>query len=158
MSTSVYWSNALSLIMILTELQVNERLVHTESSYLICPVVWLTTGAPLLILQPASSTPCGFSAFCSSIFHSRPVHSLILSSHCFLCLPLCLPPCRIVLASPDDHVMCLYHFSLRLFTEVRRSQHHKTKQHLIQNPAIYFISAKLLGPFLTSKPTLLSEN
>ena len=27
-----------------------------------------------------------FSAFRSMIFHSRPVHSLILSSHCFLCL------------------------------------------------------------------------
>ena len=28
-----------------------------------------------------------FSAFHSSIFHSRPVHSLMLSSHHFLCLP-----------------------------------------------------------------------
>ena len=26
------------------------------------------------------------------IFNSRPVHSLMLSSHCFLCLPLHLPP------------------------------------------------------------------
>ena len=33
-----------------------------------------------------------FLAFRSSIFHSRPVHSLILSSHRFLCLPLRLPP------------------------------------------------------------------
>ena len=33
-----------------------------------------------------------FSAFRSSIFHSRPVHSLMLSSHRFLCLPLRLPP------------------------------------------------------------------
>ena len=33
-----------------------------------------------------------FSAFHSMIFHSRPVHSLMLSSHCFLCLPLRLPP------------------------------------------------------------------
>ena len=44
-----------------------------------------------------------FSAF-RSIFHSRPVHSLMLSSNRFLCLPLRLPsctvPCRIVLASP----------------------------------------------------------
>ena len=60
-----------------------------------------------------------FLGFRSMIFHSRPVHSLMLSSHCFFCLPLCLPPwtvpCRIVLASPDDHVTCLYHFSLCLF-------------------------------------------
>ena len=68
-----------------------------------------------------------FSAFRSMIFHSRPFHSLMLSSHRFLCLPLRLPPCtvpcRTVLASPDDHVTCLYHFSLRLFTEVRRSSY-----------------------------------
>ena len=68
-----------------------------------------------------------FSAFRSMMFHSRPVHSLMLSSHRFLCLPLCLPPwtvpCRIVLASPDDSVMCPYHFSLRLFTTVRRSSY-----------------------------------
>ena len=41
----------------------------------------------------------------------------MLSSHRFLC------PCRIVLASPDDCVTCLYHFSLRLFTEFRRSSY-----------------------------------
>ena len=68
-----------------------------------------------------------FSAFRSMIFHSVPVHSLMLSSHRFLCLPLRLPlwtvPCRIVLASPDDHVTCPYHFSLHLFTEVRRSSY-----------------------------------
>ena len=61
-----------------------------------------------------------FSAFRSVMFHGRPVHSLMLSSHRFLCLPLRLPPwtfpCRIVLASPDDRVTCPYHFSLRLFT------------------------------------------
>ena len=33
-----------------------------------------------------------FSAFRSMIFHSKPVHSLMLSSHRFLCLPLRLPP------------------------------------------------------------------
>ena len=59
------------------------------------------------------------------LFQSKPVHSLMLSSHRFLCQPLRLPPCtvpcRIVFASPDDLVTCPYHFSLRLFTEVRRS-------------------------------------
>ena len=63
------------------------------------------------------------------IFHARPVHSLMLSSHRFLCLPLRLPlwtvPCRIVLANLDDRVTCPYHFTLRLFffTEVRRSSY-----------------------------------
>ena len=68
-----------------------------------------------------------FSAFRSMMFHSRPGHSLMLSSHRFLCLPLRLPPgtvpCRIVLASLDNRVTCPYHFSLRLFTEVRRSSY-----------------------------------
>ena len=62
-----------------------------------------------------------FSA--SVVWCSIQGHSLMLSSHRFLCLPLhLLPwtvPCRIVLASPDDHVTCPYHFSLRLFTVVR---------------------------------------
>ena len=53
------------------------------------------------------------------------VHTLMLSSHRFLCLPLRLPPwtvpCKIVLASPDDRMACPYHFSLRLFTAVRSS-------------------------------------
>ena len=33
-----------------------------------------------------------FSAFRGMVFHSRPVHSLMLFSHRFLCLPLHLPP------------------------------------------------------------------
>ena len=67
-----------------------------------------------------------FSAFRSMLFLSRPIHSSV-HSHRFLCLPLRLPlctvPCRIVLASPDDLVTCPYHFSLCLFTEVRRSSY-----------------------------------
>ena len=46
-----------------------------------------------------------FSAFRSMIFLSRPVHSLMLSSHRFFCLLLRLPPwtvpCRTVLAILD---------------------------------------------------------
>ena len=47
----------------------------------------------------------------------RPVHSRMLSSHLFLCLPLslspCNVPCKIVLARPFDLTTCPYHFSLR---------------------------------------------
>ena len=82
---------------------------------------WDTTGDFTINFLHSSR----FSAFRSMMLNSRPVHSLMLSSHRFLCLPLRLPscpvPCRIVLASPDDRVTCSYHFSLRLFTEVRRS-------------------------------------
>ena len=68
------------------------------------PVVWLTTNFPY------SSR---FSAFCRMLFHSRAVHSLMSSSHRFLCLPLGLRPytanvpCRIVLASPSASVCLL---------------------------------------------------
>ena len=68
-----------------------------------------------------------FSSLRSTMFHSKPVHSLMFSSHRFFCLPLRLPPCtvpcRIVLASVDDRVTCPYHFSLCLFIEVRRSSY-----------------------------------
>ena len=53
-----------------------------------------------------------------------PVHSLMLSSHLFFCLPLFLAPftvpCRIVFAMPEDLEMWPYHVSFRFFTMVRR--------------------------------------
>ena len=53
-----------------------------------------------------------------------PVYSLMWSSHFFFCLPCLLPPftvpCKMVLARHDERETCLYHFSLRLFTMVKR--------------------------------------
>ena len=64
------------------------------------------------------------SVFLMAVPSVMPVHSGMLSSHLFFCLPLlrppCIVPCRIVLASPEDLVMYPYHFSLRLFTVVKR--------------------------------------
>ena len=69
-----------------------------------------------------------FSLFSTALWdlvNSMPVHSLMLSSHLFLCLPcLLLPftvPCKTVFARPDQQETCPYHCSLRLFTIVRRS-------------------------------------
>ena len=66
-----------------------------------------------------------FSTALWDLANSRPVHSLMLSSHLFSCLP-CLPPhftvpCKMVLARPDEQETCPYHFSLCLFTIVRSS-------------------------------------
>ena len=69
-----------------------------------------------------------FSLFSTALWdlpNSRPVHSLMLSSHFFLCPPCLLPPftvpCKIVLARPDERETLPYHCSLRLFTMVRKS-------------------------------------
>ena len=69
-----------------------------------------------------------FSLFSTALWdlaNSRPVHTLMLSSHLFLCLPCLLPPftvpCKMVLARPDERKTWPYHCSLRLFTIVRRS-------------------------------------
>ena len=47
-----------------------------------------------------------FSAALWDLANSRPVHSLMLSSHLFLCPPCLLPPftvpCKMVLAGPDE--------------------------------------------------------
>ena len=55
----------------------------------------------------------------------NPIHSLMLSSHLFFCLPLLLAPftvsCRIVFAMPEDLEMWPYHLSFHFFTMVRRS-------------------------------------
>ena len=57
--------------------------------------------------------------------NSRPVQSLMLSSHLFLRLPCLFPPftvpCEMVLARPDERETWQYHCSLRLFTMVRSS-------------------------------------
>ena len=56
---------------------------------------------------------------------SIPIHSLMLSSHLFFCLPLLLAPftvpCKIVFAMHEDLEMWPYHLSFRFFTKVRRS-------------------------------------
>ena len=65
-----------------------------------------------------------FSTALLELANSRPVYSLKLSSHIFICLPCPLPlstvPCKMVLARSDKRETCPYHFSLRLFTMVRR--------------------------------------
>ena len=69
-----------------------------------------------------------FSLFSTALWdlaNSRPVHSLMLSSHLFLCLPRLLPPftvpCKMLLTRPDERETRPYHCSVRLFTMVRRS-------------------------------------
>ena len=54
-----------------------------------------------------------FSLFSTALWdlaNSRPVHSLILSSHLFFCLPCLLPPftvpCKMVLARPGERETC----------------------------------------------------
>ena len=86
------------------------------------PIVWLTAGASLEILQPSFSTLQ--SSQLSAVWYSFQGQSVFDIAFPSFSLPLRLPPwtvpCRTVLASPDDCVMCLYYLSLRLFAEVRR--------------------------------------
>ena len=64
-----------------------------------------------------------FSAALVELPKSIPVHSLILSSHLFFCLPL-FPftvPCRIVFAKPEDLGTWPNHLSFHFLTRVRSS-------------------------------------
>ena len=75
------------------------------SSHLIYPLTARVVGAPQMISQPVSSI--FFPVLhCHHLANSRPVHSPMLSSHHFLCLPCLLPlfivPCKMVLARPVD--------------------------------------------------------
>ena len=62
-----------------------------------------------------------FSAALVELAKSIPVHSLILSSHLFFCLPLFLfpftVPCRIVFAKPEDLETWPNHLSFRFFDQ-----------------------------------------
>ena len=66
-----------------------------------------------------------FSAALVELAKSIPVHSLILSSDLFFCLPLFLfpftVPCRIVFAKPEDLETWPNHLSFRFLTRVRSS-------------------------------------
>ena len=66
-----------------------------------------------------------FSAALVELAKSIPVHSLILSSHLFVCLPLFLfpftMPCRIVFAKPEDLETWPNYLSFHFLTRVRSS-------------------------------------
>ena len=68
-----------------------------------------------------------FSAALTELAKSIPVHSLILSSHLFFCLPLFLfpftVPCTIVFAKPEDLETWPNHLSFRFLTRVRSSSY-----------------------------------
>ena len=61
-----------------------------------------------------------FSAFQRASANPNPVHSDILSSHLFFCLPFLVPPCTMS-CTIIDLVMCPYHLNLCFLTVVRRS-------------------------------------
>ena len=94
-------------------------------SSLIYPFTARVVGAPQIVSKPVSSIFLLFSTGLWDFANSRPVHSLMLSSHLFFCLPCLFPPftvpCKMVLARPDERETWPYHCSLRLFTTVRRS-------------------------------------
>ena len=88
------------------------------------PLTAGVVGAPQMTSQPVCSIFFLFSSALWDLANSRPVHSLMLSSLLFCCLPCLLPPftvpCKMVLATLDERETCPYHLSLRLFTMVRR--------------------------------------
>ena len=65
-----------------------------------------------------------FSTALLDLENTRPVHFL-MSSHLFFCLSCFLQPFtvprKMALARSDERETCPYHFSLRLFTMVRKS-------------------------------------
>ena len=67
-----------------------------------------------------------FSTALCDLANSWPVHSLMLSSHLFLCLHCLLPhsiaPWKMVLARPDERETCLYHLILFEFASFYDSQ------------------------------------
>ena len=86
------------------------RLIGVWFSHL-SPLTSEVVGAPQMTLQQYLSTlPC-----LPLPSNPNPVHSLMLSSHLFFCLPLLLAPftvpCRIVFAMPEDLEMWPYHLS-----------------------------------------------
>ena len=89
------------------------------------PVVSVDRWSTIDDLATSSLHSSRLSTFLMAVLSVNHVHSGMLSSHLFFCLPRLLPPwtvpCLMVLTSPDDLVMWPYHLSLRCLTVVRRS-------------------------------------
>ena len=97
------------------------KLTPSSSSSLNGGTRWSTT-------DDFTTTLLHFSLFSTALWdlaYSRPVHSLMLSSHLFLCLPRLHPPftvpCKMVLARPNEREIWPYHCSLCLSTMVKWS-------------------------------------
>ena len=60
---------------------------HFSSHHLIYPLTARVVGAPQMISRPVFSIFSLFSTALWDLPNSRPVHSLMFSSHLFLCLP-----------------------------------------------------------------------
>ena len=92
-----------------------------------------------------------FSAALVELAKSIPVHSLILSSHLFFCLPLFLfpftVPCRIVFAKPKDLETWPNHLSFRFFTRVRSSSKHTILILLNAPGTLHFVKVGVKGWF-----------
>ena len=91
-----------------------------------CPLTARIVG-PLQV-HDFTTTSLHFSLFSTALWdlaNSRPVHSLVMSSHLFFCLHRLLPsfiiPCKTVLARPNERQTYPCQCSLRLFTMVRKS-------------------------------------
>ena len=111
---------------VLTQTHIKKNTHQTQYFWrtiiIIHPLNTRVVGAPQMISQPVSSIfPCS-PLPSEDLANSRPVHSLMLSSHLFLCLPCLFPPftvpCKMVLARPDARETWPYHCSLHLFTNV----------------------------------------
>ena len=83
-----------------------------------CKCPWGTT-------DDFATSSLHFSLFSTALWdlaNSRPGHSLMLSSHLFLCLPCLLPPLtvpwKMVLVRPHERETWPYHCSLHLFMMV----------------------------------------
>ena len=84
-------------------------------NHLTYPVVLVDRWGATDDLATSSLHSSRLSAFLMAAPSVMPVHSGMLSSHLFFCLPRLLPPCtvpcRIVLASPDDLVPVPFQFA-----------------------------------------------
>ena len=106
---------------------VNNRFVVVYYSILFYPI---TLGGRRGTTDELATIPFHldlFSAALVELAKSIPVHSLILSSHLFFCLPLFLfpftVPSRIVFAKPEDLETWPNHLSFRFLTRVRSSSY-----------------------------------
>ena len=108
-------------------------------------------GAPPMTSQPVSSILSLFSTALWDLANSRPVHSLMLSSHLFFCLPCLLShftvPSKMVSASRDERETSFHSHS---FGPIRRLRHDRS-WHTADAPQSHFWCCRSCFPVVTLK-------
>ena len=142
----VIFSHACMLSMVLSIFPFASLTLYVYITCYLCPGTFRVVGAPQLTSATIFCHLRRSSAALWLLLKSRPVHSLMLSSHIFLCLPLFLFPGILCLVGPfcRGHLICWSHVRtiVTSFVSQLLIDHRKDRWHTISFAMCMVLSMK----------------